>query len=332
MRRLTFVLTIGVAVVLAVALLTAATQNRVPKYDAAGALVDSTISEVNGKVGIGTVNPSAKLQVVGSAITSAWDSYGELTVIHNQPTVPANSQEMFGGIFIGRDKATALAAGDALGGINFGGGPDVNEVRAGYAAIGALRGSPGNTGVLTFSTAGTPNTPAERMRIDHAGNVGIGTISPTSKLHIAGDIKVDGNIAAKYQDVAEWVDAREPLQAGTVVVLGSSRSDVERSTTGYDHAIAGVVSPKPGIVLGEGGRGKVLVAHSGRVRVKVDAAYGAIRRGDLLVTSPTAGHAMKSRPAQIEGRDFHRPGTILGEAIEPLSTGQGEILVLLTLQ
>jgi len=41
--------------------------------------------------------------------------------------------------------------------------------------------------------------------------------------------------------------------------------------------------------------------------------------------------AMKSRPIDVGGRKFHQPGTILGKALEPLSEGVGEILVLLCL-
>ena len=53
---------------------------------------------------------------------------------------------------------------------------------------------------------------------------------------------------------------------------------------------------------------------------KVDAGYGAIRVGDLLTTSPTRGHAMRtSNPL---------PGTILGKALEPLDGGTGMIKVL----
>jgi hypothetical protein len=68
------------------------------------------------------------------------------------------------------------------------------------------------------------------------------------------------------------------------------------------------------------------------VRIKVDASFGAIRAGDLLVTSPTAGHAMRSVPIDAGGSQFHRPGTIVGKALESLAAGRGEILVLLTLQ
>jgi hypothetical protein len=85
-------------------------------------------------------------------------------------------------------------------------------------------------------------------------------------------------------------------------------------------------------VLGEKSDSKAMVAQSGRVKVKADARYGAIKIGDLLVTSPTPGHAMRSRPVRVGTQLMHRPGTLLGKALEPLPSGKGEILVLLTLQ
>ena len=115
---------------------------------------------------------------------------------------------------------------------------------------------------------------AERVRIDAAGNVGIGmTPSSSYKLDVNGDVRVSGNIAARYQDVAEWVPSSEQLSAGTVVVLDSNKSNqVTSSTVSYDTRVAGVVSEQPGITLGEKSDGKVLVATTGRVRVKVDAS------------------------------------------------------------
>ena len=171
------------------------------------------------------------------------------------------------------------------------------------------------------------------ISIDTFGNVGIGTTAPTARLHVAGTLVVDGNIIAKYQDVAEWVPAQDALAAGTVVVISDEAPNlVARSQRSYDTAVAGVVSPQPGLTLGEAGPDKALVAHSGRVRVQVDAAYGAVRAGDLLVTSPTPGVAMRSQPVEIGGIAVHRPGTLLGKALEPLAEGQRDILVLLTLQ
>jgi hypothetical protein len=66
--------------------------------------------------------------------------------------------------------------------------------------------------------------------------------------------------------------------------------------------------------------------------VKADASFGKIRPGDLLVTSPTDGHVMRSKPVKISGQTIHRPGTLVGKALEGLDSGRGEILVLLTLQ
>jgi hypothetical protein len=172
-----------------------------------------------------------------------------------------------------------------------------------------------------------------RLFIDYNGNVGIGTLAPTQKLDVNGSINVSGNINAKYQDLAEWVEASTKLEPGTVVVLDPARNNrVIASATAYDTSAAGVVSDSPGISLGEKSDSKVPVATTGRVRVKVDATHGPIRIGDLLVTSDTPGMAMKSSPVDVAGIPMHRPGTLIGKALEPLERGQGEILVLLSLQ
>src|SRR5438046_10502349 len=97
-------------------------------------------------------------------------------------------------------------------------------------------------------------------------------------------------------------------------------------------SVAGVVSTQPGVIFGEGGPNRVLVATTGRVKVKVNANRYPIHIGDLLVTSDVPGVAMKSKPFRIHGQSMHRPGTIIGKALESLNSGEGTILVLLSLQ
>lgn len=188
----------------------------------------------------------------------------------------------------------------------------------------------------TFQTRNAAGTPT--VTILGTGRLGIGTATPSKPLDVVGDINASGtitggNISAKYQDVAEWVESSQELAPGTVVVLDSSRSNqVVAATHSYDSHVAGVISLQPGIALGEQGEGRVLVATTGRVKVKVDATSGPIQIGDLLVTSDREGFAMKSLPVEIGGVRIHRPGTLLGKALEPLANGTGEILVLLSMQ
>jgi len=158
-------------------------------------------------------------------------------------------------------------------------------------------------------------------------------IANNGDVTVASNMTVNGNIGAKYQDVAEWVETAMPLDAGTVVIVDPAEPNrVLASPQAYDTRVAGAVSRQPGLVLGEQGDTKAMVAQSGRVRVKADATYGAIKIGDLLVTSPNPGYAMRSKPMRVGRESMHRPGTLLGKALEALPDGKGEILVLLTLQ
>jgi hypothetical protein len=205
----------------------------------------------------------------------------------------------------------------------------------------ALKYTSGTAHIFGYDYA--TNTPRDLILENFGGNVGIGT-TPSQKLDVYGNINVSGppgfgnisasgTINAKYQDVAEWVPSSEQLSAGTVVVLDQTKSNqVVASSTSYDTRVAGVISAQPGITLGEKSDSKVLVATTGRVRVKVDASRGPIAIGDLLVTSDVPGVAMKSIPVDFAGRKMHMPGTIIGKALEPLAKGKGEILVLLSLQ
>jgi hypothetical protein len=58
----------------------------------------------------------------------------------------------------------------------------------------------------------------------------------------------------------------------------------------------------------------------------VDASYGAIKVGDLLTTSPTPGHAMRTDDPM---KAF---GAVIGKALQPLATDIGLIPILIALQ
>lgn len=268
------------------------------------------ISNTNsGNVGIGTPMPTALLEIRRS------QNAGTTVIIDNPFTTNPNSA--YSGIFLKQGGANRFF----LGSIN-----DNNNIH--FGGSGAVQFWNFTNAPILFSTNN-----AEAMRLTGAGNLGIGTASPTERLEVNGNIKVSGTISAKYQDVAEWVDSAENLSAGTVVVLDATRPNhVIASTAIYDTRVAGVISARPGITLGEHADGKVLVATTGRVKVRVSAKNGPINIGDLLVSSDKQGVAMKSNAVRIGSVRMHRPGTLIGKALEPLARGTGEILVLLSLQ
>lgn len=256
-----------------------------------------TVYYTGGPVGVGTSSPSAIFHV---------STNSQIQSIFNSNFADGGYQRF--------DKSNVT--------YGFIGYPDALTTIGGFGL--AIRTSGG----IQFAAGGA----APRMTVTAAGNVGIGTSSPTAALDVVGSINVSGNIAAKYQDLAEWVPADEEFPAGTVVVLDRNLSNrVTMSQGAYDTSVAGVISAQPGIILGEEGPSKVKVATTGRVKVKVDATV-PIKIGDLLVTSDRPGIAMRSEAIEVAGRKLHQPGTLIGKALEPLASGQGEILVLLSLQ
>lgn len=181
---------------------------------------------------------------------------------------------------------------------------------------------------LTFSTSPTDTNGIERMRITNDGRVII-----TGNLTVSGSITGATVVNAVYQDVAEWVPSGTQLSPGTVVVLDPQNSNqVMPSHKAYDTTVAGVVSAQPGVILGRADDTKSKIATVGRVRVRVDARQHPVHIGDLLVTSDVPGFAMVSEPVDLGGVKIHRPGTLIGKALEPLNGGEGDVLVLLSLQ
>jgi hypothetical protein len=309
------------------------TQNRIVKWtDNAGGLGDTTITETDtGFIGIGTTSPDSQLNIQGNIPVLL----GHLGVIRT-----TGSNNGFGLLMdsagSGNNNVGLAVSGVPKGSFAF----DVARQFMGFVNLGyspndfSLRLN--SNGSLTYHDSVNS---AERFRITNTGKVGIGTNNPNSLLDVAGDINVSGNaviagnIAAKYQDVAEWVPTRKLMAAGTLVSIDPQLpNSVMASNRAYDTRVAGVISAKPGVILGEAGPDKVLVATTGRVKVRVDATRNPIQIGDLLVASEKPGVAMKSLPIKVRGLRIHRPGTIIGKALEPLSTGVGEIFVLLTLQ
>jgi hypothetical protein len=149
-----------------------------------------------------------------------------------------------------------------------------------------------------------------------------------------GNVVVTGDIVlTNAADLAEEFDVQEAelAEPGTVMVMGP-HGRLEACTRAYDKRVIGVVSGaasyRPGIVLDKRTDlpGRQPIALMGKVFTKVDAGHGKVDVGDVLTTSPTAGHAMR---ADSIAEAF---GTVIGKAMQPLDQGCGLIAVLVALQ
>jgi hypothetical protein len=147
------------------------------------------------------------------------------------------------------------------------------------------------------------------------------------KIKANGDIFTDGaTTIGTPADLAENYPTLENLESGDVVSLSSTTVTWHQTLSNGDEVpyqmttirkaekgeeVLGVISTRPGILLGGNTERGVAVAFSGRVPVKVTNENGQVHKGDsLTVSSSTKGYAMK----------FKGTGYTIGRAISDAST------------
>ncbi len=157
-----------------------------------------------------------------------------------------------------------------------------------------------------------------------------------------GSLLIDGYVLTGGVDVAEAFAVegeRAGYEPGDVLVISeTSDARAEKSATSQSTRVAGVVATSPGVLLTRRGTDEDLaesvpLAVIGVVPTKVTDEGGPIRRGDLLVTSSTPGHAMKAVPVTVQGVPIYPTGAVLGKALQPFEgPGAGVIEVLVNVR
>ncbi len=155
-----------------------------------------------------------------------------------------------------------------------------------------------------------------------------------------GDVFTDGSFMPGGADLAEHIKVSEPVEPGDVVELDPGKPQHYRKARGSSKLIAGIITTRPGFVLGnrpnkldsvemaaakrdlKSEANRPMLALMGRVPVKATTENGAIKPGDLLTVSKKPGYAMLCTGAK------KCEGAIIGKALEALDSGEGLIEVL----
>src|SRR5688572_32731315 len=210
-----------------------------------------------------------------------------------------------------------------------------------YAGVHGIAGLDNGIGVLAQANVdGTLNSNALVAEIVGSGNGNTAVFkangSNVARIDKNGRGFFNGGTQNNGADIAEAFDVTgnvNEYEAGDVLVISIDKDRaVEKSGQPYSTLVAGVYATKPGVLLTEENidgdlSNKVPMGVIGVIPTKVCLEGGAIKRGDLIVTSSTPGVAMKADPDKV------KIGQVIGKALQDYNeTGIGKINILVSIK
>jgi hypothetical protein len=172
------------------------------------------------------------------------------------------------------------------------------------------------TGNVTGNITGTPTFP----NITKSGTSGSGDIGQVGNRFgtiYATTLNATTN-QATYADLAENYLTDDEYEPGTVLKIGG-QFEVTICNSYESETVVGVVSTAPAYLMNSELENSVAIALKGRVPCKVK---GPVHKGDILVSSDTAGHAEVRRTTIVN------PLAVIGRALQDFTGDLGIIEIL----
>ena len=210
------------------------------------------------------------------------------------------------------DTATVLATTRAIGGVNFNGSAAINLPGVNTAGNQDTSGTAAIGTAVTVTANDTANETCFITFVDGAtGTQGIETDTGLN-YNPSTNVLATTATAAQYSDVAEKYIGDAQYESGTVVIFGGDH-EVTTTELTHDPRVAGVVSTAPAYLMNSHLEATYVIdlALTGRVPCKVK---GVVAKGDLIVSSQTAGVGMKLQ------QESYNVGCVIGKALEDKDT------------
>ena len=320
-----------------------------------------------GKVGVGTASPTSNFETLyTSASTSPTSKIGNKFVVTDTGVVSSGTDEATG-LYIGVSKSGGTVGsttntkgldisvvGNALGTSTTTG---LNVAVSGAAKNVAATFSGGSVSLGGSSSVTNANVPSGSLVIDsgalcveggsnHCGNAlrTAGSIyavtTSITGIDLAEEFPVEDGDSVEAGDIvfanthkAMKCTASQSDSAGNLICTEQSEGMVPfvtktHGTTTENKKVLGVVSTKPGVVLGGFGQEELIaykktpLALAGRVPVKISLENGALEVGDRITPSSAPGVGRKANEGEFS----------IGIALEPFGEEQqasGRVLALI---
>ena len=229
----------------------------------------------DGNVGIGKTSPSYKLDVVGQIATKGVNAGDSIAKSHL--LIDSNS---FTGVSIRSDRTTGY-----VGGYQFFNSSDVRTAEMTWNYNGKLQ-------LWNINDVGTLT---ETMTIERNSNVGIGTTSPSSKLHVNGTVRASGFIPFTGKHIV-YTDENHDSHTGLIV---STTGQIPKITINdvwpyirlankvNDKAVFGVMSSI------DTNEEQYTINSLGEGGIWVSDINGSFENGDYITSSILPGYGQK---------------------------------------